>query len=54
MAKKKVDHSDPFHVHVLTTREMIRILLDKFKSKKIVQKQPAFSNTPSIKKNSSP
>lgn len=46
MPRKNVDHSDPFHVHVLTTREMLRGLLMKLKKDKVTEKQSTFSNTP--------
>lgn len=46
MSKKPVDHSDPFHVHVLTTKEMLSQIISKIKKKKVSEKQSAFSNTP--------
>lgn len=46
MKKREIDHLDPEHIHVLTTMEMIRAYINKFKNRKIPVKLPAASNQP--------
>lgn len=46
--KNKIDHSDPNHVHVMTTKELIFDILDKIKRKKVGVKLPAQSNVPPV------